>query len=231
MDIKEYISEVNAKMEVFAENLEKDLRMKIEAIEVKKSGPSLEQIAKEKDSPDRPWKLFGTAAVAVSAIKLLVSGSSAVWPYVVGGVGVASVVYGITIGQKKKNSSHIEKPIDYNQVINEQISTIRSLLNEKELGWEKYTDSVKSDVQNVINQSSLSEEEKQACLNFTYYVNRINISMSKFIDDLNAITHDSSFIDKVNILRLRFAKEASDNIMNTAKMQIEEYNKIISTIK
>ena len=97
MDIKEYISGVNTKMEAFAENLAKDLRMKIEAIEVKKSEPSLEQIAKEKDSPDRPWKLFGTAAVAVSAIKLLVSGSSAVWPYVVGGVGVASVVYGITI--------------------------------------------------------------------------------------------------------------------------------------
>ena len=228
MDVKEYISEINAKMKVFAENLAKDLRMKIEAIQVKKSMPSLEQIAKEKDSPDRPWK---SAAIAVSAIKLLVSGSSTVWPYVVGGVGVASVVYGITVGQRKKKSSHIEKPIDYNQVINEQISAIRSLLNEKELAWEKYTDSVKSDVQNAINQSSLSEEEKQTCLNFTYYVNRINISMSKFIDDLNGITHNASFVDKVNILRLRFAKEASDYIMNTAKMQIEEYNKIISTIK
>lgn len=231
MDIKEYISGVNTKMEAFAENLAKDLRMKIEAIEVKKSEPSLEQIAKEKDSPDRPWKLFGTAAVAVSAIKLLVSGSSAVWPYVVGGVGVASVVYGITIGQKKKKNFHIDEPIDCNQVINEQISAIRSLLNEKELGWEKYTDSVKLDVQNAINQSSLSEEEKQACLNFTYYVNRINISMSKFIDDLNAIAQDISFVDKVNVLRLRFAKEVSDYIINAAKMQIEEYNKIISTIK
>lgn len=231
MDIKEYISGVNTKMEAFAENLAKDLRMKIEAIEVKKSEPSLEQIAKEKDSPDRPWKLFGTAAVAVSAIKLLVSGSSAVWPYVVGGVGVASVVYGITIGQKKKKNFHIDEPIDCNQVINEQISAIRSLLNEKELGWEKYTDSVKLDVQNAINQSSLSEEEKQACLNFTYYVNRINISMSKFIDDLNAIAQDISFVDKVNVLRLHFAKEVSDYIINAAKMQIEEYNKIISTIK
>ncbi|MBM6718706.1 hypothetical protein QVO32_09285 [Bacteroides gallinaceum] len=231
MDIKEYISGVNTKMEAFAENLAKDLRMKIEAIEVKKSEPSLEQIAKEKDSPDRPWKLFGTAAVAVSAIKLLVSGSSAVWPYVVGGVGVASVVYGITIGQKKKKNFHIDEPIDCNQVINEQISAIRSLLNEKELGWEKYTDSVKLDVQNAINQSSLSEEEKQACLNFTYYVNRINISMSKFIDDLNAIAQDISFVDKVNVLRLRFAKEVSDYIINAAKMQIEEYKKIISTIK
>lgn len=231
MDIKEYISGVNTKMEAFAENLAKDLRMKIEVIEVKKSEPSLEQIAKEKDSPDRPWKLFGTAAVAVSAIKLLVSGSSAVWPYVVGGVGVASVVYGITIGQKKKKNFHIDEPIDCNQVINEQISAIRSLLNEKELGWEKYTDSVKLDVQNAINQSSLSEEEKQACLNFTYYVNRINISMSKFIDDLNAIAQDISFVDKVNVLRLRFAKEVSDYIINAAKMQIEEYKKIISTIK
>ena len=231
MDIKEYISGVNTKMEAFAENLAKDLRMKIEAIEVKKSEPSLEQIAKGKDSPDRPWKLFGTAAVAVSAIKLLVSGSSAVWPYVVGGVGVASVVYGITIGQKKKKNFHIDEPIDCNQVINEQISAIRSLLNEKELGWEKYTDSVKLDVQNAINQSSLSEEEKQACLNFTYYVNRINISMSKFIDDLNAIAQDISFVDKVNVLRLRFAKEVSDYIINAAKMQIEEYKKIISTIK
>ena len=231
MDIKEYISGVNTKMEAFAENLAKDLRMKIEAIEVKKSEPSLEQIAKEKDSPDRPWKLFGTAAVAVSAIKLLVSGSSAVWPYVVGGVGVASVVYGITIGQKKKKNFHIDEPIDCNQVINEQISAIRSLLNEKEFGWEKYTDSVKLDVQNAINQSSLSEEEKQACLNFTYYVNRINISMSKFIDDLNAIAQDISFVDKVNVLRLRFAKEVSDYIINAAKMQIEEYKKIISTIK
>ena len=231
MDIKEYISGVNTKMEAFAENLAKDLRMKIEAIEVKKSEPSLEQIAKEKDSPDRPWKLFGTAAVAVSAIKLLVSGSSAVWPYVVGGVGVASVVYGITIGQKKKKNFHIDEPIDCNQVINEQISAIRSLLNEKELGWEKYTGSVKLDVQNAINQSSLSEEEKQACLNFTYYVNRINISMSKFIDDLNAIAQDISFVDKVNVLRLRFAKEVSDYIINAAKMQIEEYKKIISTIK
>ena len=105
------------------------------------------------------------------------------------------------------------------------------MLNEKELGWEKYTDSVKLDVQNAINQSSLSEEEKQACLNFTYYVNRINISMSKFIDDLNAIDQDISFVDKVNVLRLRFAKEVSDYIINAAKMQIEEYKKIISTIK
>lgn len=231
MDIKEYVIAVNEKIKNFAENLANECRMNIEAIKIKDSKPSLEQIAKEKDSPDRPWKLFGMAAIAVSAIKLLVSNSSTVWPYVVGGVGVASVVYGVTVGQKKKKNSSIKEPIDYNQIINEQISAIRPLLDKMEIDWEKYTDSVKSDVQNTINQSSLSEEEKQACLNFTYYVNRINITMSEFIDDLNGIVKDDFFIDKVNSLRLRFAKEVSDYIMNTAKMQIERYNKILSVIK
>lgn len=231
MDIKEYVIAVNEKIKNFAGNLANECRMNIEAIKIKDSKPSLEQIAKEKDSPDRPWKLFGMAAIAVSAIKLLVSNSSTVWPYVVGGVGVASVVYGVTVGQKKKKNSSIKEPIDYNQIINEQISAIRPLLDKMEINWEKYTDSVKSDVQNTINQSSLSEEEKQACLNFTYYVNRINITMSEFIDDLNGIVKDDFFIDKVNSLRLRFAKEVSDYIMNTAKMQIERYNKILSVIK
>ena len=231
MDIKKYVIAVNEKIKNFAENLANECRMNIEAIKIKDSKPSLEQIAKEKDSPDRPWKLFGMAAIAVSAIKLLVSNSSTVWPYVVGGVGVASVVYGVTVGQKKKKNSSIKEPIDYNQIINEQISAIRPLLDKMEIDWEKYTDSVKSDVQNTINQSSLSEEEKQACLNFTYYVNRINITMSEFIDDLNGIVKDDFFIDKVNSLRLRFAKEVSDYIMNTAKMQIERYNKILSVIK
>lgn len=231
MDIKEYVIAVNEKIKNFARNLANECRMNIEAIKIKDSKPSLEQIAKEKDSPDRPWKLFGMAAIAVSAIKLLVSNSSTVWPYVVGGVGVASVVYGVTVGQKKKKNSSIKEPIDYNQIINEQISAIRPLLDKMEIDWEKYTDSVKSDVQNTINQSSLSEEEKQACLNFTYYVNRINITMSEFIDDLNGIVKDDFFIDKVNSLRLRFAKEVSDYIMNTAKMQIERYNKILSVIK
>ena len=118
MDIKEYVIAVNEKIKNFAENLANECRMNIEAIKIKDSKPSLEQIAKEKDSPDRPWKLFGMAAIAVSAIKLLVSNSSTVWPYVVGGVGVASVVYGVTVGQKKKKNSSIKEPIDYNQIIN-----------------------------------------------------------------------------------------------------------------
>ena len=124
----------------------------------------------------------------------------------------------------------MEKPIDYNAIINGQTSSIRSLLDAAGMKWENYTDTVKLDVQNAINQSSMTDDDKQACLNHTYYVNRINVSMSKYIDDLNAIPQDALFVDKANMLRLRFAKEVSASIMNIAEMQIEEYSKIISIV-
>lgn len=230
MDLKEYITGVNAQIKAFAENLAKETKADIEALEVKAKAPSLEQLAKEKDRPDRPWKLLGSAAVAVSAVKLLLANGSSTWPYLVGGIGIASVAYGFFLGQKRKNMANVEKPIDYNEVINGQISSIRPLLDAAGMKWEKYTDAVKSEVQNAINQSSMTDNDKQTCLNHTYYVNRINVSMSQYIDDLNAIPQGTLFVDKVNMLRLRFAKEVSAYIMNIAAMQIDEYSKIISII-
>lgn len=230
MDLKEYITEINAQIKVFSEDLAKETKANIEALEVKANVPSLEQLAKEKDRPDRPWKLLGAAVVVISAVKLLLVNGSSTWPYLVGGVGIASVAYGVFLGQKRKNTFYVEKPINHNEIINGQTSSIRSLLDTAGMKWEKYTDTVKLDVQNAINQSSIADDDKQACLNHTYYVNRINVSMSKYIDDLNAIFQDALFVDKVNMLRLRFAKEVSAYIMNTAEMQMEEYSKIISIV-
>ena len=85
----------------------------------------------------------------------------------------------------------------------------------------------KDEVQSLIRQSTLTENQKEEQMFFTYYPNSINLNTRTLIDDLNAIPEDGSFVVRLMQAKQRYALATEKAVLETINKQIEEYSKIV----
>ena len=85
----------------------------------------------------------------------------------------------------------------------------------------------KDEVQSLIRQSTLTENQKEEQMFFTYYPNSINLNTRTLIDDLNAIPEDGSFVVRLIQAKQRYALATEKAVLETINKQIEEYSKIV----
>lgn len=108
------------------------------------------------------------------------------------------------------------------------IEKCNKILDETKKDWDQFMDSLKSEVQNMIKASSISEEKKDEYLSFTYYPETLSLSTLNLIDKFDTISYDSNFTSQIISEKASFANEIALSISRTINKQIEVYSKIIS---
>lgn len=182
--------------------------------------------APSKDVPSRPWMITGTTSLIVAGIGAMASDSK--WPYLVGGLGVVLLGVGffkrqqIAPTQEKKAISHID--------IDEQkafiIEKCNKLLDATKADWDGFMDTIKEEVQQLIQTSSIAEERKEEFLSFTYYPETLSLSALSLIDKLDAIHTNADFGTQIATIKTVFANEIASSIIKTANAQTNVYNNI-----
>lgn len=200
------------------------------------SGKEVSSFKQPKDVPSRPWLLTGGICLATGIIGVLSCYSKnedlscdSKWAYYVG-IGALGL-FALGVGFTKKTNNN-KKSYSSNPNIDEEknfiIEKCNKILDETKKDWDQFMDSLKSEVQNMIKASSISEEKKDEYLSFTYYPETLSLSTLNLIDKFDTISYDSNFTSQIISEKASFANEIALSISRTINKQIEVYSKIIS---
>lgn len=198
-------------------------------------GKEVSSLKQSKDVPSRPWLFIGGICLAAGIIGVLSCYSEnqdlscdSKWPYYVG-VGALGL-FALGFGFTKKNNYN-KKSCSSNPNIDEEknfiIEKCNKILDKTKNDWDQFMDSLKSEVQNMIKSSSISEEKKDEYLSITYYPETLSLSTLNLIDKFDTISYGSNFTSQIISEKASFANEIALSISRTINKQIEVYSKII----
>lgn len=131
-------------------------------------------------NPERPWTIGGSVAIAVGIIGILSSGGT--WSYILGAVGVGSVLYGQTKMKKPesaKNSQSVNTPVGVKSY--EVAEKIIEISKSVEAKWRAKVEDCKGAVQRAIESSSISSDNKESLLSQTYTTERVSINFDTYV--------------------------------------------------
>ena len=197
---------------------EKILSVSLQRVEISKSNIS---------NPERPWMVGGATALAVGTLTAIFTNSW--WSYLIGGCGIVS----ICIGAGQKNNQGKNKPTQYNTIPSPSINNfevadkIINMTKQIENKWKNKVEDSKDQVQRAINQSTISNTEKERLLSDTYSTKRINFNFDPFIEKLNDNSLPSEYVQKVIE---DFVKQLSTTIRKIASEQINIYDIIAKQV-
>lgn len=217
------IQEINNRIITKGNQLANDTKKAINDITLREK--EISSLKQSKDVPSRPWLLAGSTCLAISVIGIISNDSK--WLYYVGTLGVIALSVGFT--KKHAGKSEI-KSYSSNINIDEEkafiIEQCNKILDKTKKDWDKFMDSLKSEIQNMIKTSSISEEKKDEYLSFTYYPETLSLSTLNLIDKFEIIFNDSDFASQIILEKTKFANEIALNISRTVNKQTEIYNRI-----
>lgn len=198
------------------------------------NGKEISSLKQSKDVPSRPWLLTGGACIVIGIGGVLSCYSKNgnlscdKWPYYVGVLGFLALGVGLKKIYKNDNN---EKSYSSNLNIDDEkafiIEKCNKILDKTKNDWDKFMDSLKSDVQSMIKSSSILEERKDEFLSLTYYPETLSLSTLNLIDKFDTVISDSNFASQIMSEKAKFANEVALSIKETVNKQIDVYNKII----
>lgn len=198
------------------------------------NGKEITSLKQSKDVPSRPWLLTGGACLVIGIGGVLSSYSKNgnlscdKWPYYVGALGLLALGVGLKKIYKNDNN---EKSYSSNLNIDDEkafiIEKCNKILDKTKNDWDKFMDSLKSDVQSMIKSSSILEERKDEFLSLTYYPETLSLSTLNLIDKFDTVISDSNFASQIMLEKAKFANEVALSIKEAVNKQIDIYNKII----
>lgn len=218
------IDELNRSIQEKGRSLANELKNSIIQITIPQGSRQANQPTASKDVPSRPWLLLGSAAT-IASLGGMMSGEKE-WPYWVGACGLVSL--GVGVYKWRKTSAVPVKPtVNYEETKDFVISKCSTLIDHCAHQWDQFMQAKKDEVQSLIRQSTLTENQKEEQMFFTYYPNSINLNTRTLIDDLNAIPEDGSFVVRLMQAKQRYALATEKAVLETINKQIEEYSKIV----
>lgn len=174
----------------YAQSLKREVNIMIKNIIPQREALSIStSMANEKSShvsnPERPWMVAGGTALAVGILGAILSGHS--WSYIVGGMGIASIIY----GQTKKKPQEITGVSPQRQSLSapkgyeiaEKVIEVSKMVEEK---WRAKVEECKGMVQRVIENSSASLEVKDSLMGQTYTTERITIDFDTIVSNIES---------------------------------------------
>lgn len=173
----------------FAQSLKQDSARKIEEILSKSSEMTIpETLGRPRShvsNPERPWVVAGGTALAVGVLGAIFSGGA--WSYVVGGAGLASILYGQT--QKKPQEGHsgvvprpaVAEPKGYE--VAEKVIAVSKMVEDR---WRAKVEECKGMVQRAIEASDATAETKDSLIDQTYTTERVTIDFDGVVSRLDA---------------------------------------------
>lgn len=217
------IQEINNRIITKGNQLANDTKKAINDVTLHEK--EISPLKQSKDVPSRPWLLTGGTCLAIGVIGIIANDSK--WLYYVGTLGVIALSVGITKKYAEKNkinsySSNIN--IDEEKAF--IVEQCNKVLDKTKKDWDNFMDLLKSEIQNMIRYSSISEEKKEEYLSFTYYPETLSLSTLNLIDKFETIFNDSEFASQIIREKAKFANEIALDISRAVKKQTEIYNKI-----
>lgn len=185
------IDNINQGLRNFAQSLKQEATAEIKNALPKSSPAPVPVRPAHGDSnvsnPERPWVVAGGAALAVGIIGILCSSGS--WSYILGGAGLASIIYGQSQKRPQDNravpQSLTSFPEPKGYEVAEKLIAISKMVEDK---WRSKVEECKGAVQNAIQAASVSPETKDSLIGLTYTTERINIDFDPIISKLDTAT-------------------------------------------
>lgn len=215
------IQEINNRIITKGNQLANDTKKVINDITLREK--EISSIKQSKDVPSRPWVLTGGVCLATSIIGMISCDSK--WPYYIGTLGLVTLGVGVTKRYTENNKSYSSN-INIDEEKAFIIEKCNDILDKTKNDWDQFMGSLKSEVQNIIKSSSISEEKKDEYLSFTYYPETLSLSTLNLIDKFDTIFNSSNFATQIILEKTKFANDIALSIMRTVNKQTEIYNKI-----
>ncbi len=179
-----------------------------------------------KDVPSRPWMLTGYTCIAIGVIATISNNTA--WSYIIGAFGIVSLLIGFYKKKQQKFVCYKKEVSDFN-IDNEKafiIDKCNKILDYKKSEWDAFMESTKTDVQNIIKATTISDEKKDEFLSLTYYPETFSLSTLSLIDKFDTIGNDFDVVNQILIKNGDFANEVALTIIQTANKQVQIYNRI-----
>lgn len=234
--IQDVISELKAKGNSISQTLTQNiLGLNVahqDASDAQTESQPKQQIESFVSNPERPWYIAGGVLVATSALGLITSIGLRPLPYLTGAVGLAMLGWGFYTSSDKQtpskplcnSSSKEHASIDLVKTKLDFLNKIDGFVESAQKDWENYMEGVKSNVQNHIYGSSLSEEEKGNANSYTYDYEKFSLNTLSIQKSFN----NSSSIDDVTNALKEYANKVASEIKEAVEKQAAKYNKIIA---
>lgn len=176
-------------LNAFAQNLKQDATAQIKEIPPRQRAVPIREPQAHQQSvisnPERPWIVAGGTALAVGVLGAIFSNGS--WSYVLGGMGVVSILYGQSKKRPKneyyesQSAQPMSEPKGYE--VAGKIIEISKIVEKK---WRDKVEESKSLVQQAIEDSNASLELKDSLMGKTYTTERISIDFDDVVSRLDS---------------------------------------------
>ena len=219
------IAEINNRIIAKGNQLAKDTKDSI--CDINLHGQESPSPTSSKDVPSRPWMLTGGACI-VSGLIGAMTCNEAKWPYVVCALGLASLGVGYTKRNSKNNNlKNSSSTLNIDEEKAFIVEKCNKILDRVKNEWDQFMDSIKSEVQNMIKNSSASDEKKDEYLSYTYYPETLSLSTLNLLDKFDKINLGPNITAKIISKKAEFANEIALEIINTANIQVRTYDNIL----
>lgn len=170
--------------------------------------------------PERPWIIAGGASLAIGVISAISTNS--VWSYVLGACGVASLY----VGSTKKAPARSQKDDGASTATSvlglEYADKILSVTRDIEDKWRNRVEEAKSNVQRAIAVSVADDDTRQSLIEKTFFTERINMQVDKYVSRLSETADRSVIIGTVS----DYLKALTDTTESVSRKQTEIYMQI-----
>ena len=139
-------------------------------------------------NPERPWMLTGGVALAIGVVGIFSSGGT--WSYILSAAGVGSLLYGQSKKKRPENSN--SNPTANSTIATSELKSyeiaekVIEISKSVEAKWRAKVEECKSSVQQAIQASSASEEDKDSLLSQTYTTERVSLDFDTVVARLES---------------------------------------------
>lgn len=178
-------------------------------------------------SPSRPYYIVGGVVLVYSMIRHILGSSSL---HTCSSLFASALCFGLGYKTQKEHEAHINKmrsqTIDFDAVRSECKHLANAVIDDANKEWNSFMEEQKIKVQRVIDQSSLSPEEKSEAKYRTYMYQELNLNTKSIIDSLNKLPNNDSFFMQAKNVMKQFSENCQKNVLRVANEQIDIYKDI-----
>lgn len=221
--ISNYIYDLNTEIKNQANIMTKSIYSELKAINY--SIPSINQ---ETSSSYRPWVVLGGGGAVIGFLGMIFSDSVKSWQVLLTCIGTMSVGFGVW---QNSHSSKEKVYINYSSVKNYYIEHVEKAINRISQEWDLFIKTKNEELVKQLNEQISNEKILSKVLYKTYYLERIKVSMIEFINSLDHLPQDDSFISSCGSSKDKFVSSIELAIKKASTNQVSQYSEIIDILK
>lgn len=221
--IHDYIFDLNTEIKNQANRMTMSIYSEFKAINF-----SIPQISRKNSSSYRPWVVLGGGGAAIGFLGMFFSDSVKSWQVILTCVGAISVGFG---AWQNSQSSKEKVNINYTSVKNYYIEHVEKVINKISQEWDLFIKNRNEELVKQLNEQISNEKILSKALYKTYYLESIKVSMMEFINSLDNLPQDDTFLNSCASLKDKFVSSIELAINKASNNQISHYSEIIDILK